>query len=253
MQFRSGQGTTKTLKRKEEKSKNPDGKIRKTPNLQNMMILIFSLICYLMTVSSFQMTPFRSNHYCNTYSPTRLQVMKEFDWDTTEKSFKDKLQKSFEHVQSQLATLRASGPANPSMFDKLLVDNNGIPTPLPHISRINPGGSQSIVIEPFDRKLIKQIEKAIVASNLNLPPPSNDGLKIRVNLPPVSEERRKELIKTAKEIVENSKISLRNIRRDCIENIKEAEKDKLISKDHSKRHQVSGNNIILIKSITKIF
>jgi ribosome recycling factor len=206
-----------------------------------MMIWMWFLLIAgcMITVDTFQMTPFRSSRYCNSYfSPTRLQVMKEFDWDSTESSFKDKLQKSFEHVQSQLATLRASGPANPSIFDKLLVDNNGIPTPLPHISRINPAGTQSLVIEPFDRKLIKQIEKAIVGSNLNLPPPSNDGIKIRVNLPPVSEERRKELIKSAKEIIENSKISLRNIRRDCIEKVKEAEKDKLISKDHSKRHQV---------------
>lgn len=139
-------------------------------------------------------------------------------------------------MQQQFATLRAGG-ANPSLLDRITIDYYGNPTPLSQVSRITVSGSQSLIIDPFEKQLIKEIEKAILTSKLNLTP-SNDGSIVRINLPPLTEERRKEFVKLAKGMAEDGKVAIRNVRRDYNEKIKAAEKDKLISKDMSKDYQV---------------
>lgn len=168
----------------------------------------------------------------------------EFDWKGVKKQTEEKMNKCLESMQHQFGTLRAGG-ANPSMLDRITVDYYGNPTPLSQVSRITVSGSQSLVIDPFEKQLIKEIEKAILTSKLNLNP-TNDGNIVRINLPPLTEERRKELVKLAKGMAEDGKIAIRNVRRDFNEKIKAAEKDKLISKDISKDYQVLLDSLSMI-------
>ena len=159
-----------------------------------------------------------------------------FDWKVTKKSSEEKMVKSVESLQSQLNTLRTSG-ANPNVLDRIIVDCFDSTAPLNQVARVSAAGSQQLLVEPFDKALIKEIEKAIMCSNLNLNP-NSDGDVIRINLPPLTEDRRKDMVKQAGTICESSKVSIRNIRRDCVDKIKQAEKVKDIGKDESKGYQV---------------
>lgn len=162
----------------------------------------------------------------------------EFDWKITQKTTEEKMSKSLESMQNQLNTLRAGG-ANPAMLDRVTVDYYGTPTPLNQLARISSSGAQQLVVEPFDKSICKDVEQAISTADLNLTP-SNDGSGvIRINIPPITEERRKELAKQAKVISDDGKVAVRNIRRDSVEKVKQGEKDKEIGKDDSKGFQVS--------------
>ncbi len=144
--------------------------------------------------------------------------------------------KSVESLSSQMNTLRTMG-ANPAMLDRIMVSCFDTSTPLNQVARIGTSGAMQLVVEPFDKSLIKEIEKAIMCSDLGLTP-NSDGIVIRINMPALTEERRKELVKQAGTVCESAKIAIRNIRRECVDKIKHAEKAKDIGKDESKGYQV---------------
>ncbi|WP_269622544.1 ribosome recycling factor [Prochlorococcus marinus] len=143
--------------------------------------------------------------------------------------------KSVEASQRNFNTIR-TGRANTSLLDRLTVEYYGADTPLKSLATLSTPDSQTISIQPFDISSLSLIEKAISLSDLGFTP-NNDGKIIRINIPPLTEERRKEFCKLASKYAEEAKVSLRNIRRDAIEKIKTAEKEGEISKDQSHDQQ----------------
>ena len=129
------------------------------------------------------------------------------------------------HLEEELKTYRA-GKANPAVFNNVMVDYYGNPTPLPQVSSVSVPDARTMIIQPWERNLISNIEKAIMDANLGFTP-QNNGETIRINIPPLTEERRKDLVKKARNAGESSKVSARNARRDCIELVKKAKKDGL--------------------------
>lgn len=133
------------------------------------------------------------------------------------------MNKAVGHLEKELQKLRA-GKANPQMLENVKVDYYGTPTKLPQISSINTPDPRSIVIQPYEKNMLSPIEKAIMAANLGFNP-QNDGIIIRVMVPPLTEERRRDLVKKAKEEVESSKVGIRSARRDAIESGKKLKKE----------------------------
>lgn len=133
----------------------------------------------------------------------------------------EKMAKSVKALEENFKTIR-TGRASASLFDKVMVDYYGTPTPLNQTANISIPEARLIVIQPFDKTLIGEIEKAIQSSELSLNP-SNDGKVIRINIPPLTEERRKDLVKQAKSTAENAKVAIRNIRRDINDAIKKSD------------------------------
>jgi ribosome recycling factor len=148
------------------------------------------------------------------------------------KDTKDRMQKSVESIKNEFRTLR-TGRASAALFEKIRVDYYGQMTPLSQVSNISIPEARLVVIQPWDKNLIGEIEKAIQKSELSLNP-SNDGKVIRLSIPPLTEQRRKDLVKVAKNTAENGRVAVRNIRRDAIDSLKELEKEKLISEDERK-------------------
>lgn len=128
------------------------------------------------------------------------------------KEFKDKMGKSLDSLASEYTTIRA-GRANPHVLDKIMVEYYGTPTNLQQVANISVSEARTIVIQPWEASLIKEIEKAILTSDLGLTP-NNDGKVIRLTFPELTEERRKELVKDVKKKGEAAKVAIRNIRRD---------------------------------------
>ena len=145
------------------------------------------------------------------------------------------MRKSVESTQRTFNTIR-TGRANPSLLDKLTVDYYGAETPLRSLATLSTPDSQTIQIQPFDRGSMALIEKAIAMSDLGLTP-NNDGKVIRINIPPLTEDRRKEFCKLASRYAEEGKVSLRNIRRDAIDQVKKQEKEGELSDDQSRDAQ----------------
>lgn len=145
----------------------------------------------------------------------------------------DKMKKSLSILKEELNTVRA-GRANPALLDKILVEYYGSPTPLKNISNISVPDPRTLMISPFDPKSIHEIEKAINVANLGINP-SNDGKVIRLVIPAVTEERRKELIKVIKKYGEDAKVAVRNERRDANEELKKQEKAGEITEDDLKK------------------
>jgi ribosome recycling factor len=131
---------------------------------------------------------------------------------------KDKMSKAVAHTESELTKIRA-GKASPSMLDGISVDYYGSATPLSQVANINTTDARTIVIQPWEKSLINAIEKAITDANLGINP-QNDGIVIRLNIPPLTEERRRDLVKKVKEETERGRIGVRNIRKDVNESIK---------------------------------
>lgn len=134
----------------------------------------------------------------------------------------DHMQKAINHLESELTKIRA-GKASPSMLDGVMVDYYGAMTPLNQVASVNTPEARTIIIQPWEKAMIKPIEKAIIDSNLGFTP-ANDGIMIRISVPPLSEERRRDLVKRAKAEGEHAKVGIRNLRRDANENIKKAQK-----------------------------
>jgi len=143
--------------------------------------------------------------------------------------FEEKNEKTISHFKSELLTIRA-GRANPHILDKVTVDYYGTPTPLAHVSNISVQDARQIVISPWDISLVKEINKAILASDIGLTP-SDDGRVIRLNFPILTEERRRELVKSTRKICEDTKVICRNARRDALDQLKKLKKDGDISED----------------------
>ena len=166
--------------------------------------------------------------------------------------FESKMSSAVLHYEKELNTLRTSR-ANPSMLDSIFVDAYGSKTPLNQLGNISIQDASSIIIQIWDTSLIKLIENAITESNLGINP-QVDGQIIRLPIPKLSEERRKEIIKVASEIAENSRITIRNIRRDFIETAKNEKKNSNLSEDDLKRkineiQKITDNNIDKIDKI----
>jgi ribosome recycling factor len=147
----------------------------------------------------------------------------------------EKMKKSLRSLQEEFNTLR-TGRASPALFDKIRVDYYGQKTPLNQVATISVPEARLVVIQPWDKALLGEIEKAIQMSELSVNP-SNDGKVIRINIPPLSEERRKELAKVAKNMAEQCRVACRNIRRDAMDEVKKALKNGEITEDQEKKIQ----------------
>jgi len=158
-----------------------------------------------------------------------------------------------QHFEKELNSLRTSR-ANPSMLDNLFADAYGSKTPLNQLGNISVQDANTITIQVWDTSLIKAIENAITESNLGINP-QTDGQLIRLPIPKLSEERRKEIIKIASEYAENSKVALRNIRRDLVDNAKEEKKNLNLSEDELKRklNEIQKLTDENVEKIDKIF
>ena len=143
--------------------------------------------------------------------------------------FEEELSKAVNHYEMELASVRA-GRANPHILDKILVDYYGTPTPIQHMANVSVPEARQLLISPWDISNVKSISKAILASDLGLTP-TDDGRVIRLNFPMLTEERRRELVKQTRKLVEDTKIICRNSRRDAIEGLKKLKKDSKITED----------------------
>jgi ribosome recycling factor len=144
-----------------------------------------------------------------------------------------RMQKAIESLKKDLSRIRA-GRATPALLDGVMVDYYGSPAPLNQIANISIPDARMIVIQPWEKNMLTAVEKAIQTSGLGLNPQS-DGNMVRLPIPPLSEERRKDLFKSCKKTAEDSKVAVRNIRRDSNEKLKKAEKDKQINQDVEKK------------------
>lgn len=144
-----------------------------------------------------------------------------------------KMQKTIEVLRVDLASVRA-GRANVSLLDKVMVEYYGTPTPVNQVASVTVPEPRMIVIQPWEKNLLKDIERAIMKSDLGLNP-NSDGSVIRLNLPQLTEERRKELVKTVHKKAEDARVSVRNLRREANDSVKKAEKAKEITEDEAKK------------------
>lgn len=144
------------------------------------------------------------------------------DIKTVLESAKNQMEKTIAHLEVELAKVRA-GKANPSMLDNVMVDYYGSKVTLSNTASINTQDSRTIIVQPWEKAMLTPIEKAIQAANLGFNP-QNDGVLIRIIVPPLTEDRRKDLVKTAKSIAEDAKVGIRNIRKEAMESVKALQK-----------------------------
>lgn len=145
----------------------------------------------------------------------------------------DKMKKAVEFSRQELSKLR-SGKATVALLDDVKIDYYGKKLPIAQIGTVTTPDAHLITVQPWDKSIIQEVEKAILAANVGLTP-SNDGTLVRLPVPPLTEERRKELVKVAKKFVEDGRVTIRNIRRDSNEHLKKAEKEEHVSEDELKR------------------
>ncbi len=148
------------------------------------------------------------------------------------KNAESKMNKAIASLEGDLASIRA-GRANPAILDKVTVEYYGVQTPLAQVGTISVPEARTIIVQPWDVSVLKEVEKAILASDIGINP-NNDGKVIRLNFPPLTEERRKELNKTVSKRGEEAKVAVRNIRRDSIEQFKKQKKANEITEDDLK-------------------
>jgi ribosome recycling factor len=170
----------------------------------------------------------------------------------TIKEAETRMKGAIQSLEEDLAGIR-TGRASPALVERLLVDYYGMPTPLMQLATINIPEARQILIRPFDGASLKAVEKAILASELGLTP-NNDGKTIRLNIPPLTEERRRDLVKVVHSRLEESRIAVRNVRRDLMKDLREFEKEKLISEDDLKRaeedlQKLTDKNILNIDAV----
>lgn len=152
----------------------------------------------------------------------------------------ESMKKAIDHLELELVKIRA-GKANPQMVDGITVDYYGSPMPLNQVSNVSVMDARTLSIQPWEKNMLQPIERAIIAANIGINP-QNDGNIIRLFLPPLTEERRKELVKKCHAEGEHSRVAIRNIRRDAIENIKRLQKNGL-SEDVSKDAEANVQNL----------
>jgi len=159
----------------------------------------------------------------------------------------DSMKKAISHLETELVKIRA-GKANPQMLDGIVVDYYGSTTPLNQVANVSVADVRTLTIQPWEKNMLQPIERAIINSNIGINP-QNDGNMIRMFLPPLTEERRREFVKRANGEGEHSKVAIRNIRRDAIEQIKKLQKDGLsedAAKDAEKDIQDTTDKYIVI-------
>lgn len=147
----------------------------------------------------------------------------------------DRMQKAIQALKKEYTTLRA-GRANPGLLEKIMVDYYGVPTPINQMANISAPEARLLVIQPWDKSVIPVVEKSIMKSDLGLTP-SSDGTVIRIAIPQLTQERRTELVKVVKKKAEESKVVVRNVRRDANDQLKDFEKQGEISEDDNRRGQ----------------
>jgi ribosome recycling factor len=152
----------------------------------------------------------------------------------------DHMKKAITHLETELIKIRA-GKATPQILDGIVVDYYGSPTPINQVGNINVMDARTLSIQPWEKNMLQPIERAIIAANIGINP-QNDGSQIRLFLPPLTEERRRELVKKCQGEGEHSRIAIRNIRRDAIEHIKRLQKNGL-SEDIAKDAETNIQNI----------
>lgn len=146
-----------------------------------------------------------------------------------------KMNRTIEVLRRELATLR-TGRATPSLVENITVEYYGVPTPLNQLASISAPDARALLIQPWDKQAMREVEKSLMKSELGFNP-SNDGNIITVPIPPLNQERRQELVRLLKRKIEEGKISLRNVRRDGVETLRKMERDKRISQDENRRSQ----------------
>ena len=166
----------------------------------------------------------------------------------------EKMIKTIEAIKRDFATVR-TGKANPAILNNVNVEYYGMMTPLAQIASISVPDPKTIMVKPFDKSILKGVEKASQTADLGFNP-INDGEVIRIPIAPLTEATRKELVKQVKKMTEDGKVAIRNIRRDVIENLKKMEKDSLISEDMLKKHndevqKLTDKYILQIENIAK--
>ena len=156
--------------------------------------------------------------------------------------YEEEIAKAIKHYESELSAVRA-GRANPHILDKILVDYYGTPTPIAHMANISVPEARQLLISPWDVSNVKNISKAILASDLGLTP-TDDGRVIRLNFPMLTEERRRDLVKQTRKLVEDTKVICRNARRDAIEELKKLKKDGEITEDAEASYEKEVQKIL---------
>lgn len=151
------------------------------------------------------------------------------------KDSEEKMQSAVQAARRELASIR-TGRANPSLLDRISIDYYGTPTPLSQLASVSVPEARLLVIQPWDKGVMKEIEKAILASDLGLTP-NSDGTVLRIQIPQLTEERRRDLARIARNEAEAKRVAVRNVRRDANEALKELEKDGTVSEDESRRAQ----------------
>ena len=145
------------------------------------------------------------------------------------KDAENRMKSALQTLEEDLSGIR-TGRATPALVEKLPIDYYGTPTPLMQLASISVPEARALLIKPFDPSTLKTIERSILASELGLTP-NNDGKVIRLNLPPLTEERRRDLVKVVHNRLEETRVAIRNVRRDLIKDLRDFEKEKMISKD----------------------
>ena len=162
-----------------------------------------------------------------------------------------KMDQSLEALKRELVALR-TGRATPSLVEDVTVDYYGTPTPLKQIASISAPDARAIIVQPWDKAALREIEKSLMSSDMGFNP-SNDGNIVTVPIPPLTQERRQDMVKILKRKLEEGKVSVRNVRRDGLESLRKMEKDKSISQDENRRSQdqLQKPPILTSKSLTR--
>lgn len=165
----------------------------------------------------------------NFKSLSNLAIAEELMIKEILKDAENRMKSALTTLEEDLAGIR-TGRATPALVEKLPIDYYGMPTPLMQLASISIPEARALLIKPFDPATLRTIERSILASDLGLTP-NNDGKVIRLNLPPLTEERRRDLVKVVNNRLEESRVAIRNVRRDQIKDLRDFEKEKMISKD----------------------
>ena len=147
----------------------------------------------------------------------------------------EKMEKALGQMKREFSTVR-TGRANPAILDRVVVDYYGAPTPIRQMAQVSVSEGTTLVITPFDKSILKDVEKAVIKAELGVAP-NNDGVCIRLNFPPLTEERRRETAKEVKKFGEDAKIAIRNLRRDMVDSLKKIEKEENLPEDAVKDNQ----------------
>ncbi len=147
----------------------------------------------------------------------------------------EKMEKAIANLKKEFANVR-TGRANPLILERVMVEYYGTPTPLRQMSNVTVQDGQTLVITPYDKTIVNEIEKAIAKADIGITP-NSDGICVRLTFPPLTEDRRKEICKSVKKMAEDAKVAIRNIRRDAVDDVKKIEKEENLSEDDVKAGQ----------------